>query len=122
MYVWTHAGAYTSLEAVIRHHLDPVESVNSYDATQVTNLQEDIRNTDKILTNTEEALEASSFFRQGQQAISLNKKQIGFLVEFLQSLTDPCTQDSECLSQWIPDANNANMDQLNAYDQNGDAL
>jgi cytochrome c peroxidase len=31
---WSHAGAYTSLEAVIRHHLDPVASLNNYDTTQ----------------------------------------------------------------------------------------
>lgn len=31
---WTHAGAYTTLEGVIRHHLDPVTSLNNYDTTQ----------------------------------------------------------------------------------------
>jgi len=31
---WSHAGAYTTLEAVIRHHLDPVAALNAYDTTQ----------------------------------------------------------------------------------------
>jgi cytochrome c peroxidase len=31
---WGHAGAYNSLEAVIRHHLDPVASLNAYDQAQ----------------------------------------------------------------------------------------
>jgi cytochrome c peroxidase len=28
---WSHAGAYDSLDAVVRHHLDPVASLHSYD-------------------------------------------------------------------------------------------
>jgi cytochrome c peroxidase len=28
---WSHAGAYNSLETVVRHHLDPVASLHSYD-------------------------------------------------------------------------------------------
>jgi cytochrome c peroxidase len=31
---WTHAGAYTTLEGVIRHHLDPVTALNNYDTSQ----------------------------------------------------------------------------------------
>lgn len=30
-----HSGAYASLEAVLRHHLDPVRSLNNYDRSQV---------------------------------------------------------------------------------------
>lgn len=30
-----HSGAYASLEAVVRHHLDPVRSLNNYDRSQV---------------------------------------------------------------------------------------
>jgi cytochrome c peroxidase len=30
---WGHAGAYNDLEAVVRHHLDPVSSLDRYDAT-----------------------------------------------------------------------------------------
>lgn len=31
---WSHAGAYTTLEAVVRHHLDPVASLNAYNPSQ----------------------------------------------------------------------------------------
>ncbi|MGZ8226448.1 MAG: cytochrome-c peroxidase [Methylococcaceae bacterium] len=31
---WGHDGAYTTLEGIIRHHLDPVASLNNYDASQ----------------------------------------------------------------------------------------
>jgi cytochrome c peroxidase len=30
---WGHAGAYSDLEAVVRHHLDPVTSLNTYDVS-----------------------------------------------------------------------------------------
>ncbi|MFQ5982515.1 MAG: cytochrome-c peroxidase, partial [Woeseiaceae bacterium] len=30
---WGHAGAYGDLEAVVRHHLDPVRSLDAYDAS-----------------------------------------------------------------------------------------
>jgi len=116
---WSHAGAYTSLEAVVRHHLDPTTAIATYDSSQVTNLQTYIRNIEKMQVNTEEALDAASFT---QEPISLNDMQVGFLVEFLQSLTDPCTQDSVCLSQWVPVDDNGDVNQLKAYDQNDKAL
>jgi cytochrome c peroxidase len=42
---------------------------------------------------------------------------------FLESLTDPCTQDRACLAPWIPEPSEAPDDnQLNAVDVNGDPL
>jgi cytochrome c peroxidase len=32
---WGHDGAYDTLQAVIRHHLDPISSLNNYDADQL---------------------------------------------------------------------------------------
>jgi cytochrome c peroxidase len=42
----------------------------------------------------------------------------------LQALTDPCVENRECLSKWIPDASDANPDALriNAIDENGNFL
>jgi cytochrome c peroxidase len=31
---WSHAGAYTTLEGVVRHHLNPVSALNSYNTAQ----------------------------------------------------------------------------------------
>jgi len=45
------------------------------------------------------------------------------ILAFLESLTDPCTQDRACLAPWIPDPSDAPDDnQLNALDNNGDPL
>ena len=45
------------------------------------------------------------------------------LLGFLETLTDPCTQDRACLAPWIPDPSEAPDDnQLNAVDINGDPL
>ena len=42
---------------------------------------------------------------------------------FLESLTDPCTEDRACLAPWIPESSEAPDDnQLNAVDANGDPL
>lgn len=45
------------------------------------------------------------------------------LLEFLDTLTDRCTQDRACLAPWIPDPSEAPDDnQLNAVDANGNPL
>ncbi len=114
---YTHAGAYTSLEDVVRHHLNPQEAIASYDFTgasldpgmQVENAQ----------ANTEAALTVVS----AQQAagtthltnVELTNTQISDLVEFLKALTDPCVKDRECLKQWIPDESDSDPDGLRLH-------
>ena len=117
---WSHAGSYTSLTAVVKHHLNPAQAIESYDASLLA--QVDIRNLDKMTENTTEALDAGSFFAQGEAPVLLNDMQVGFIVEFLQALTDPCTQDRACLSPWIPEVDEQNIDQLNARNREGNLL
>jgi len=117
---WSHAGAYTSLKAVIKHHLNAPDAIANYDEQQLT--QVDIRNMEQMTANTEEALDADNF---ALETIDLSNKEIRHLIAFLKTLTDPCTQDRECLGQWIPDAEeriDPNGDQLNAIDQKGNLL
>jgi cytochrome c peroxidase len=124
---WSHAGAYTSLEAVVRHTLNPADALNSYDTGQLT--QPGIQNLDKIQINTQKALAKLEDDRlAGKDVIkntSLTDVQVGELVEFLKSLTDPCVKDRNCLASWIVDPINdvdPNGDQLDAIDDNGDLL
>lgn len=117
---WSHAGSYTSLKTVIKHHLNAADAIDNYDMEQLS--QAGIRNLDQMSENTKEALNASSF---AMETVHLNDREIDYLVEFLKTLTDPCTTDRECLGQWIPDAeirNDPNGDQLNAVDQDGNLL
>jgi len=117
---WSHAGSYTTLNAVVKHHLNARKAINHYDEQQLT--QADIRNLDQMTANTKEALHAENF---ALETLSLSNHQVDQLVAFLKTLTDPCTQDRECLGQWIPDSQQSidpNDDQLNAEDQYGNLL
>lgn len=124
---WSHAGAYTSLEAVVRHTLNPTEAVKNYDTSQLT--QAGIQNLDKVQSNTQKALDKLEDDRLAGkdviQNVSLNDEQVDDLVEFLKALTDPCVKDRNCLAKWIVDPVNdidPNGDQLDAVDNNGDLL
>ncbi|MCF6204081.1 MAG: hypothetical protein L3J59_10505 [Methylococcaceae bacterium] len=117
---WSHTGAYSSLEAVIRHHLNARRAIKNYDYSQLS--QDNIRNLKNMQENTEEALNFPNF---ALDKIYLNNRSVYFLVEFLKSLTDPCTINRECLSPWILDEdtrNDPNGHQLNAVDQFGEKL
>ncbi len=124
---WSHAGAYTSLKAVVKHMADPVTAASNYDTSQLT--QTGIQNLDKVQTNTQKAvakLEADRLAGKDViQSVSLTDQQIDYLVEFLKTLTDPCVKDRSCLAKWIPDpVQNAdpNGDQLKAVDANSQPL
>lgn len=71
---WGHAGAYSSLEDVIRHHANPRRSVNNFD---YNTLEADVQHTE-MLENTRPALKhLSKLQRKGQSKlpkISLTKK------------------------------------------------
>ncbi|MEE9338333.1 MAG: cytochrome c peroxidase [Methylococcaceae bacterium] len=115
---WSHAGSYTTLKAVVKHHLNAHRAIHNYDYDQL--LQYDIRNLENMSENTHEALYASNF---ALERIRLNNRKVYFLVEFLKTLTDPCTTDRKCLGQWIPDKrDDPNGHQLNAVDQFGNQL
>lgn len=108
---WSHAGAYTSLEAVIRHHLDPQSAIDNYDASQLG--QTGVQNLAKMQTNTQKAIDSSNFEGLGVQ---LTDTQVADLVAFLKALTDPCVKDRACLAPWILDSSDTNPD------PNGDQL
>jgi cytochrome c peroxidase len=113
---WGHSGAYTSLEGVVRHHLDPATAVENYDFTQLSQPGIQVNN---MLTNTRKALaklqQDAADGKPVIHTVALDDMQVNQLVEFLKTLTDPCVKSRECLSAWIPD------EQLDA-DPNGDLL
>ncbi len=116
---WSHAGAYTTLEAIVRHHLNAEVAIDFYDTNQLTTKLE-IQNLDLVEANTRKALIASSFALK--KPVDLTDRQVNYLVAFLNTLTDPCTKDRACLSKWIPDDIDPNDDQLNAIDVNSEPL
>ena len=91
---WMHNGAFTTLEATVRHHLDPVNDLLNYDETQLpVALQETCKETPEVLA----AILAS--FANEPAARNLNEDQIRDLLAFLDALTSPGALD---LSHTIP--------------------
>ena len=118
---WSHAGAYTTLTAMIKHHLNPASAVTDYDFAQLK--QTNIAHLDKMLSNTQPAvnkLEADRLVGLNViENVDLNEEQITQLEDFLKTLTDPCVKDRECIAKWIPpNAEDPNGDQLDAIDAN----
>lgn len=100
---WGHAGGYTRLEAVVRHHLNPQHAIDNYDFNQLDPL---IR-IDRMTANTQKALgHLSALQAAGKSRLrqaDLNDEQVAALLAFLETLTDPCLRERACMSQWIPD-------------------
>ena len=125
---WGHAGAYTTLEAVIRHHLDPQAAFDSYDISQLEASIVSSGQTDDMQLNTQNALDKLAANRLAGLSllsdITLTDQDISDLVEFLKTLTDPCIRDRACLAPWIPDSTDANPDnlRLEAVDNAGTPL
>ena len=125
---WGHTGAYTTLEAVIRHHLNPQSAFDNYDVNQLEPSIVSSGQTDDMQTNTQSALDKLASNRLAGifsiPELSLTDDEISDLVEFLNTLTDPCVKDRACLAPWIPDTSLTGPDdlQLNATDENGSFL
>lgn len=81
-----HAGAYATLEAVVRHHLDPVGSLMAYDPAQAI-LPGPARDSDRwVLDRPEEVAAIAAANELEPQALS--EAEIADLLAFLAALTD----------------------------------
>lgn len=94
---WMHNGAYNSLEATIRHHLNPQEGLTQYDAEQ---LEEALKHTYQNSEAVKQQLLAN-LDPQLTTKIPLTDQHIQDLVAFLQTLTDTSALH---LNEWIPEA------------------
>lgn len=82
---YMHDGAYASLEAAVRHHLDPEAALRQYRKGQLRgDMQEAVR-TDH---QTAKALLANLDSKVAQP-LPLSDKEVGSLVAFLHALSDP---------------------------------
>lgn len=83
-----HDGAYATLEAVVRHHLDPVQSFANWDSTQlVLPSRSDLDETDLFIMNDTESAERIVAANQ-LAPVSLSDAEIRDLLAFLGALTD----------------------------------
>ncbi|HEY7886325.1 MAG TPA: cytochrome c peroxidase [Cellvibrionaceae bacterium] len=109
---WGHAGAYTSLEGIVRQQLHPEQMFYHYDWSQLdptvqTHFAQD--NTQRALDHWLTQLETGE---SQLQPVSLNDTQVADLVAFMHALTDPCVLDRACMSPWIPDEYSESPDDL----------
>jgi cytochrome c peroxidase len=90
---WGHDGAYNSLEATVRHHLDPVNALESYDRTQaVLPPRTDLDAIDFV--HHDEPLNRADIAAASEiTPIDLTDGEVADLVEFLHALTDPASLD-----------------------------
>ena len=95
-----HAGTFTRLEEVVRHHLDPEVSASAFDPDQLPQLQ-----AEKIRYSREHTDKALAAWRaNGGQPLPFTNDAVNDVVAFLYALTDPCMLSRSCLAPWMPEA------------------
>ncbi len=123
---WGHSGSYDSLEAVVRHHLDPVGSLEAYrfDENDLPPLQGAIETTASgsslqhgwmserrfnAFLMQDGWVQGSSALRNEIAAaneleqIRLSDGEVADLIAFLESLTDPTARDlSSLVPEYVP--------------------
>jgi cytochrome c peroxidase len=84
-----HSGAYNTLEAVVRHHLDPVAALRGYDASQLRMPSRPDLDARDLLPMNDPAVLTAIAQANELVPVNLNQREIGQLMDFLQALTDP---------------------------------
>lgn len=121
---WGHAGAYGTLTAVVQHHLNPRQAIENFDYNQ---LDPGVQ-ADDMVVNTGFALDKLDALRaEGKSAlpdVSLSGADVHRLVAFLETLTDSCVQNMQCIGRWVPGITDADPDALrvDAIDRLGNRL
>lgn len=92
---WGHNGAFTELDMMVRHMLDPRRSSQAYnpDGLQQKNLQ---------TRHWQERLASSQPYSIWLPEHDFSPDDVGKLVAFLHTLTDPCVKSPTCLQTWLP--------------------
>jgi cytochrome c peroxidase len=94
---WMHSGAFTSLEAAVRHHLDPAGGLLAYDPSQLAVMfQSMCQDQPEVLASV---LRTESDIASDQAPLS--DAQVQDLLAFLDALTSPQALD---LEDTIPDS------------------
>lgn len=91
---WGHAGAYNSLEAVVRHHLNPVDALNNYDPTQALLVSRNDLDQIDFIVHNDPSRRAAIASANTLEPIELTNSEISDLLEFLTiALTDTSCTD-----------------------------
>jgi cytochrome c peroxidase len=94
---WLHSGAFTTLEGVVRHHMDCVGSLATYDPSQLPALFEPTVDTD----GNRQAARSMAVAPELATPMTLSDAEVRDLLDFLHALTDP---DMLILTRDLPDS------------------
>lgn len=90
---WGHDGAYNTLEGIVRHHIDAINSLNAYDAKQaVLPSRNDLDAIDFEVHNDSDSRMALANSIE-IMPVQLSDEEISYLIDFLHALTDPNSLD-----------------------------
>ncbi|MCA9984868.1 MAG: hypothetical protein KDE59_11260, partial [Anaerolineales bacterium] len=94
---WMHNGAFLTLEATIRHHLNPAASAAAYDLSQLSPLVQAESTSDPAILLA--ALQVDSFQARNQ---ALSDSEMQQLLAFLASLTSPSAGNPNLIPASVP--------------------
>ncbi|MCP5070184.1 MAG: cytochrome-c peroxidase [bacterium] len=92
---WMHDGAFTSLQNVVRHYINPEQSLRNYDANQLSPLLQPTVDTDTARIDAR----ANAISNIARRPIRLTLQEQADLLAFLVALTDNASRD---LSAEVP--------------------
>ena len=117
---WGHNGAYTTLEDIVRTHIDPVGAYERFDVSSVPFTPAP----ENVAYNTEEMLRALQR-EPNYPFVDAPDSVVAEVVDFMTALTDPCVLSRECLAPFDPfnaGLEDANMGLLHPVDEEGCSL
>lgn len=83
-----HNGAYSDLEAMVRHHLNPIRALGNYDPSQARLHDLPVKQDDwGAMADFNEVMRIAEATEI--EPVSLSDREIGHLMRFLEALTDP---------------------------------
>jgi cytochrome c peroxidase len=98
-----HAGAYSTLEAMVGHYVNPVRALNNYDRTQVQMPSRgDLDALDFVVLDNAQRVNEIAQAARNETSLrprNMSPQNLSDIVEFLRALTDPASVD---LSRDIP--------------------
>ena len=90
---WGHGGAYATLEAVLRHVLDPVVGLETYDSSQARLPTRPDLDAVDFLVQDDPSRRAAIAESNELASVDLDDDEFDDLLAFLQALTDPASLD-----------------------------
>ena len=124
---YTHSGAFTDLSDVIAHHIDPASSIENFDYSFSNNPQ--MKYVSDYYPQTREHSQKPLELLLEQQKngasklasnVKIDNHQREAIAAFLNTLTDPCLNDQDCLAVWVPNEHETAPDSLRLNAKIGD--